>query len=112
VARGTWLYSRVHAQVVVLGGVVVLLSALVTRPKGPLPTHALPVVLGGMVATTMPELLKAARGPAGNLLVGDSVLTGIALALVTAHLVSRHGARTSMAKAAEQVDEADSRRSV
>jgi hypothetical protein len=112
VGSGTWWYSRVHAQVVLLGGVLVLLSAVVTRPRGPLPTYALPVVLGGMVATAMAEFLKAARGPAGNLLVGVSVLTGITLALVAAYLMSRHGVKTLAVKAAEQVDEADSRRSV
>jgi hypothetical protein len=89
VASGTWLYSRFHAQVVLVGGIVVLLAALVARPKGPLSTYAFPVVLGGMVAIAMPALLKATRGPAGNFLVGVSVLTGITVALIAAYLVKR-----------------------
>jgi hypothetical protein len=112
VDRRTWLYSWVHAQLVLVGGVLVLVSALVSRPKESFPAYVFPVVLGGMVTTAMLEFLKAARGPAGNRLTLVSVFLGVAVALVSAWLISRYGVDTPAETAAEQVDEAESRRAI
>jgi hypothetical protein len=88
VGRTTWLYSRAHAFVVLVGGIVTVLLAIASRPRNALPTFALPMALGGIVAAMLSESMKASRGPVASERILACAGAGLAVGLLAAWLVS------------------------